>query len=279
MDFRIDRFATLYLTHPFRRHKAAIPILMYHSIADDTEVGVHPYYRTITTPGRFAEQMAYLHGNGYSAISSVEAARRLKDHNGENLPKCVVITFDDGFVDFYQHAFPVLKRYGLTATMYLPTAYIAGERRKFKDRECMTWGEVRELQELGISFGSHTVNHPQLHSLEAASIEEEVRVSKQVIEQNGGFAVESFAYPYAFPESDFEFKQRLRNVLGEAGYTGGVCTTVGRADAGSDVFFLERLPMNSCDDDRLLAAKLAGSYDWVAKPQYFVKMIKSWAGR
>jgi peptidoglycan/xylan/chitin deacetylase (PgdA/CDA1 family) len=279
MDFRIDRLATLYLTHPFERNKAAIPILMYHSIANDTEVGVHPYYRTITTPGRFAEQMAYLHGNGYLAISSVEAARRLKEQDGKALSRCVVITFDDGFLDFYKHAFPVLEQYGLTATMYLPTAYIAAERRKFKGRECMTWGEVRELQKLGISFGSHTVNHPQLHSLKAASIEEEVRVSKQVIEQNGGFAVDSFAYPYAFPEADIAFKQSLRDLLGKAGYADGVCTTVGRADRQSDVFFMERLPVNSCDDERLFAAKLAGFYDWVAKPQYFVKKMKRWAGR
>ncbi len=279
MDFRIDRFATLYLTHPLQRNKAAIPILMYHSVADDAEVGKHPYYRTITTPGRFAEQMAYLHGNGYSAISSVEAARRLKEQSGEILPKSVVITFDDGFLDFYQNAFPVLKQYGLKATMYLPTAYIAADRRKFKDRDCMTWGEVRELQRLGICFGSHTVTHPQLHGLTAASIEEEVRVSKQVIEQNGGFAVDSFAYPYAFPEADIGFKQNLRELLGRTGYGDGVCTTVGRADSHSDVFFMERLPVNSCDDERLFAAKLAGSYDWVAKPQYLLKKIKRWAGR
>ena len=278
MSFRLDRFATLYVVNPVQRRnsaKTSIPILMYHSITDQDESSVQPYYRTATSPEAFAAQMQYLHAAGYSAIGVSEAVRRLND-SGPATGKSVVITFDDGYADFHANAMPVLARYGFTATVFLPTAYIGENPQDFKGKACLTWSEIRQLQKSGIRFGSHTVSHPQLHELAPEQINEEVLQSKGTIEQHLGSAVESFAYPYAFPESDTTFKQRLRDMLGAAGYNSGVCTTVGRPGPGSDPFFLTRLPVNSCDDSLLFRAKLAGSYDWLAKPQYLVKMAKTW---
>jgi peptidoglycan/xylan/chitin deacetylase (PgdA/CDA1 family) len=280
MTVRIDRLATLYVADPLRRcgftSQAAVPILMYHSIADEDEAGVHPYYRTATAASVFAAQMDTLHQSGFSVLSPMEAINVCREH--ESAKKSVVITFDDGFRNFYVNAFPVLKRYGFTATMYLPTAYIGETRLSFKGKECLNWAEVRELQRHGISFGSHTVTHPQLHNCDASAIKREIADSKQTIEQKLGSAVQSFAYPYAFPETDARFKERLREELRRAGYENGVCTTVGRPRAASDPFFLKRLPVNSDDDSRLFQAKLAGSYDWLAKPQYLVKKVKKWVG-
>ena len=276
MGLRIDRLATLYVADPLRRcsltSQASIPILMYHSIADEAEAGVHPYYRTATTAMVFASQMENLHQSGFSVIDPNEAVRRFREPGAAK--KSVVITFDDGFRNFYTTAFPILNHYGFTATVYLPTAYIGQTRLSFKGKECLTWSEVRELQKHGISFGSHTVTHPQLHDCDAHAVRKEVGDSKQTIEQELGCAVQSFAYPYAFPETDGGFKGRLREELRQAGYENGVCTTVGRPGPDSDPFFLKRLPVNSDDDSRLFRAKLAGSYDWLAKPQYLVKMAK-----
>ena len=276
MGLRIDRLVTLYVADPLRRcsltSQASIPILMYHSIADEADAGVHPYFRTATSTSVFASQMESLHQIGFSVIGTSEAVRRCQER--ETAKKSVVITFDDGFRNFYTDAFPILNRYGFTATMYLPTAYIGQTRLSFKGKECLTWSEVRELQKHGISFGSHTVTHPQLHDCDAHAVRKEVGDSKQTIEQELGCAVQSFAYPYAFPETDGGFKGRLREELRQAGYENGVCTTVGRPGPDSDPFFLKRLPVNSDDDSRLFRAKLAGSYDWLAKPQYLVKMAK-----
>lgn len=279
MSFRFDRFATLYMVNPLRRNASAnqpsIPILMYHSISDDAENGVHPYYRTATSPQQFALQMQYLYENGFRTASLPEAVTQLRGEaagNGKN----VVITFDDGYRDFYREAFPVLSRFRFSATMFLPTSFIGEQTLQFKSRECMTWGEVRELQKSGITFGSHTVTHPQLHALSMPAINEEITNSKQTIEQKLGCAVESFGYPYAFPEADADFKNSLRDMLHTAGYENGVCTTVGRSGPGSDLFFLRRLPVNSCDDPALFQAKLGGAYDWLAKPQYLVKVAKTW---
>lgn len=278
MNLRMDRLTTLYLADPLRRLRGAgtgpIPVLMYHSIADEPQADVHAYFRTATSPRVFAEHMAILRDEGYSVVGLPEAIRRTVE--ADTTTKRAVITFDDGFRDFYTDAFPVLSCYGFTATMFLPTSYVQETRGRFKGKECMNWSEIRELQHEGIVFGSHSVTHPKLYGLEAATIRRELVDSRQTIEQSLGCAVQSFAYPYAFPSQDVSFKRQFRDMLREAGYTEAVCTTVGRLDSSSDPFFLKRLPVNSDDDSRLFRAKLAGSYDWLAKPQYLLKMAKKW---
>lgn len=282
MEFRLDRLITLSLLAPLAKlgsdSDASIPILMYHSISDEQESGKHAYYRTNTHPRVFAEQMEYLNNRGYSSANVSDATVQLKN-DVANLGKQLVITFDDGFADFYRSAFPVLDRYRFQAIVYLPTAYITNTRTQFKGKECLTWDEVRELSRHGVQFGSHTVTHPQLRTLTPTVVNEEITVSKKTIEDKLGCAVESFAYPYAFPQTDSDFKQILRDSLERAGYQNGVCTIVGRATTNSDRFSLERLPINSADDKALLGAKLFGAYDWVGKVQQFSKFANSRIGK
>lgn len=276
MDFRLDRLATLYLVLPFLRlakgSEASIPILMYHSISEDDESNVHPYYRTKTSPAMFAAQVKSLHESGYKTCSVAAALQQVQSPAGGKL---VGITFDDGYRNFYRHAFPVLNQYGFSATVFLPTAYIGENSVQFKGTDCLTWSEVRELSRHGIVFGSHTVTHPQLHGLSVAKIQEEVVNSRKAIEEILGCAVDSFAYPYAFPQTDNDFKTMLRDSLHQAGYQNGVCTVVGRVNRSSEPLFMERLPVNSCDDTPLLKAKLAGAYDWIGKSQYIAKTLKA----
>lgn len=276
MKLRLDRLASLYLVHPLKRHGAGrrlrIPILMYHSISDEDEGRVHPYYRTATSPRVFSEQMGYLHANGYRTLNLEEAVGRLAEPRSPQ--KWVVITFDDGYADFLQHAYPVLAGYGFTATVFLPTAYIGATTQCFKGRPCLTWSQVGELSRAGISFGSHTVTHPQLSLLADRELEYEIAGSKREIEDHLGGPIDSFAYPYAFPETQSAFLGRLRHWLCEAGYRNGVCTNIGSEDGRADRLFMRRLPINSCDDLSLLAAKLNGAYDWLARPQRLAKVLK-----
>jgi peptidoglycan/xylan/chitin deacetylase (PgdA/CDA1 family) len=287
MSFRFDRFATLYLVNPLRSSSSnrapSIPILMYHSVSngsegdgseDRREAAAHPYYRTSTSPQRFAEQINYLHGNGYRTVSLAEAVSELRGPSPTG-GKQVVITFDDGYQDFYRHAFPVLSQCGFSATVFLPTAYMGETPISFKGRDCLTWTEVRELSHYGIRFGSHTVTHPQLRDLSPGAVKDEIFGSKKIIEEKLGGEVDSFAYPYAFPQTDTDFRNMLRDLLLQAGYRNGVCTIVGLARSESDSFFMERLPVNSCDDGALFQAKLTGAYDWIAKFQYASKMTKA----
>lgn len=276
-DIRLDRLLTLYLKKGMLGRTSShspVPILMYHSVRSADFCDVRPYYRTVTSPQVFARQMAYLHASGYSTLGLVELQQRVQD--GMDLDRRVVITFDDGYSDFYVNAFPVLASFNFSATVFLPTAYVGSSRIFFNGNACLTWSEVRELSRAGIAFGSHTVTHPQLRYLSQRAIHYELRQSRHTIEQELGMAVDSFAYPFAFPETDAAFCARLSESLEMAGYENGVCTTIGRAEASRSRWFMKRLPVNSDDDTQLFEAKLVGAYDWVGVPQLWFKMAKDW---
>jgi peptidoglycan/xylan/chitin deacetylase (PgdA/CDA1 family) len=276
MGLRFDRLATLYLFHPLRRGTwtgPSVPILMYHSVSNDSGPRVHPYYQTVTSPLAFKSQMQQLKDTGYKTVSLREAVNVLRKQ--ESIAKQAVITFDDGFADFYREAFPELSRHGFTATMFLPTAYIGTSRLQFKQKDCLTWSEICELRNHGISFGSHTVSHPQLSMLSPSAVEVEVTKSKHTIEEKLGEPIESFAYPFAFPETNKPFVQMLRSILLKSGYLNGVSTCIGTARSQEDPYFLRRLPINSLDDRSLFSAKLLGGYDWLHKFQVAAKRVRA----
>lgn len=207
----------------------------------------------------------------------VPDSSNLQPRTSNLAPKYVVLTFDDGYRDFYTHAFPVLKKYGFTATVFLPTAYIDNNGKPgLKGKQHLSWDEVRELQAQGISFGSHTVNHPQLRKLSGHEIEDEVTRSKKAIEGKTPGTCSHFCYPFKYPEENKEFTRRLCNILGSSGYTCGVSTKIGLATKDDEVFSVRRLPVNTADDGRSLAAKLSGAYNWIALPQRGFKAIRGY---
>ncbi len=262
--FRLDRLITLFLSRFIPRKETSgkgrrIPILMYHSISDEKESS-HPYYHVNTSPAVFAEHMRLLHDQSYCVINLHDIENAFHDE-GSN--KYAVITFDDGFRDFYTSAFPILEKYGFSATVFLPTAFIGDERLSFKGKECLIWNEVRALQHKGIHFGSHTHNHPQLRNLSTPEIEWEIAQSKDTIETHLGTTVYAFAYPYKFPEKNNSFISALRDILITHGFTCSVCTRIGTASIDDGSHFLKRLPVNSGDDNRFFLAKLSGAYNWL----------------
>lgn len=139
--FRIDRFLTLFLFGPLSRFTSlpknyGIPILMYHKISDADEPGVHPYYKLCTSPNRFRQHMRFLQARGYQVISLKEAVKLSSidlslstDH-----PKYVVLTFDDGYQDFYINAWPILKELGYPVTVFVPTAFIRSRLDSSSDK-------------------------------------------------------------------------------------------------------------------------------------------------
>jgi peptidoglycan/xylan/chitin deacetylase (PgdA/CDA1 family) len=279
---RLDRWLTLHVVAPLAaiapaQHASAavpaIPILMYHSIADDLDDTLPPYFRTVTTPARFARQIAELYAQGYAAITLSEAIRLLDDHDAEQLARKVVLTFDDGFRDFHSDAYPVLERVGYTATVFVASAYIG--RPFLTGRDCLTRQQVRALSALGIEFGSHSVSHRRLVDVSYQELAAELAVSKQTIEDITGQAVTLFSYPYRFPEQDRAFTRTLGELLDQSGYQAGVTTTIGRSSAQDDPRFLPRLPMNDCDDSALLRAKLDGHYDWLHTAQRWRKQSRA----
>jgi len=276
---RSDRAVSLYLFRPVNhllpRRSTTVPILMYHRVPDIDQCTTHPYFCTSTAAGIFEQQIRFLHQNHYRAVSVPEAFRLARTAApGEKL---VGITFDDGYQDFYTNAYPILSRFGYSATVFLPTAYIGNASRSFKETDCLTWSQVRELRKSGVEFGSHTVTHPQLRTVGPELLRQEIWDSKHQIEDELGEPVETFSYPYAFPETDRGFVSRLQGLLQESGYRSGVSTIIGRVRRSDNPLYLKRLPVNSHDDLQFLRAKLEGGYDWVHAVQYAAK-IKNGGG-
>lgn len=273
---RLDRLATVCLGHPWARifgpaKRGRVPILMYHSISDNLFAKSHPYYQINTLPEVFAQQMRWLRNSGYRAMGLTEALAGLQQQR--DLSKTVVLTFDDGYRDFYTEALPVLKQCGSTATIFLATDRIQNSPARIEGADYLTWNDVRELHKEGICFGAHTVTHPDLRSLPPDQIEYELGCSKELIEDRLGVAVESFSYPHGFPEQDKDYATYLEDVLCNLGYENGVTTILGRANRKSNRFFLPRLPVNSLDDPSFFRAKLDGGYDWLHWPQLLKKYL------
>jgi peptidoglycan/xylan/chitin deacetylase (PgdA/CDA1 family) len=244
---------------------------MYHSISDNLFGMSHPYYHINTLPGVFSEQMRWLRNSGYRTIGLPEALLGL--HTDENFSRTVVITFDDGYRDFYTDALPILKQCGFTATVFLATDRIRTASVRMLGADYLTWRDVRELHAEGIRFGSHTVTHPDLRSLGHDELVDELGRSKEIIEDHLGVSIESFSYPFGFPEEDQDYMRYLEDMLSNIGYDHGVSTILGRVSRQSNRFFLPRLPINNFDDTRFFRAKLEGGYDWLHLPQIIKKYL------
>lgn len=220
---------TAIATHP------PVSILMYHQVGRFASPKAHRAgYCHVR---RFAAQMWYLHAFGYSVISLEQAYRGL--FGQEPLPpRPVVLTFDDGYDNFREYAWPILRRYGFPATVFLIAGHLGKPAYWLDDgghsAPLMTAQTVRALRREGVSFGSHSVNHLRLSQLDAAAIRREVFDSKAMLEDVLGEAVPDFCYPYG------DYDLRVRDAVIEAGYRLGLTCIRGAANTADNAFEIPR---------------------------------------
>jgi peptidoglycan/xylan/chitin deacetylase (PgdA/CDA1 family) len=273
-NLRLDRILSVAIAEPLHRwiggEARRIPILMYHSI-DGTRRAGHPYFETRTSPERFALQMQFLAEAGYRALTLSQAVHDLQ--SGDVHPRSVVITFDDAYLNFYHAALPVLGAYHFPATVFAVAGFVGSSKPGWAS--FMSWQHLRGARSAGIEIGSHTVNHPELHRLSFDQVGKEIRESKDLIEQNLGSRIQTFSYPYAFPEQDHSFVSLLKSHLLDSGYVGGVSTILGTAALKHELMFLPRIPVNSLDDLQFFQAKLRGGYNWLHGVQYASKWVRN----
>lgn len=172
-------------------------ILMYHQINRLTSAQ-DPFGISVT-PDDFAAQMGYLKETGYTIIKLSDAVKAMR--SGKSLPsKSVAITFDDGYLDNFENALPVLKQHRFPATVFLVADHVGDAARWDGDlgaaQQLMGWGEIQTMRTEGVEFGSHTRTHIDLGAADAASAHQEIAESKTVLESELGTPVELLAYPY-----------------------------------------------------------------------------------
>lgn len=209
-----------------------VPILMYHEIAGagNTES------RLAVAPADFAAQLDFLHSNGFSTITAAQLAAVHAGDVTSLPPRPVVLTFDDGFADFYEEALPLLRERGFTATVYVTTDWISGAAtNRPRPGRMLTWQQIRDSAHNGVEIGAHSCTHPQLDQLADGELALELRASKLTLEDQLGIRVPGLAYPFGYSNS------RVRRIARESGYAYACAVGNTQMGAKSDLFALPRL--------------------------------------
>ena len=171
-----------------------LSILTYHSLDSSGSV-------VSTEPGTFADQMSYLADHGFRGIT-LKRALDHRDEFGQWPSQSVVITFDDGFANFYDDAYPILERYRFSATVFIVTGHMGGRNnwetppQGLGTLPILSWQQAEELSNFGIELGSHTRTHRDLRRSSSVEAKQEISASRADIEEHIGVTPETLAYPY-----------------------------------------------------------------------------------
>ena len=194
--------------------------LAYHSVSHSRTDSL-----AVRTPN-FEHQMAWLHRRGYRSMT----VSQFMNEAPQDVRRVVIITFDDGYADNYTLAYPALKQYGFTATIFLVSDYVGTDHihtwdvpKMQSDKDLapyrlLTWEQVHEMASYGIEFGSHTKTHHNLTTLPEEQRWEEIHQSRKDIQTNLGSEVVSFCYPRGDLDDD------VIGMVEKAGYKCGVVT-------------------------------------------------------
>jgi peptidoglycan/xylan/chitin deacetylase (PgdA/CDA1 family) len=239
-------------------------ILTYHSISDgDSPLKI--------SPALFAEQMEWLVGKHDIRVLSLELL--LQERQLVPAGETVVLTFDDGYADFYTHAAPILRKHQLPATVFLPTGYLGrsnawpGQPAWVKEEPLLNWGQVKELAQAGIHFGSHTVRHPDLTTLSPEQVERELAESKHEIEQRAGRPVETFCYPYG------KWTSAVRDAT-RRHYRSACSTLVGTVRKTSDQHLLPRVDVHYLRDPRWFRAMFTRRFEAYIATRRLIRRVR-----
>ena len=236
---------TYYATQMLKRQDKGVRILCYHRVNDFT----HNYITV--SPERFESQIKYLSEKGYSSISLDELFA------GQKKSKSIVITFDDGYLDNFQNAYPILKKYGFTATIFL----IAG---KIGEKDYLSKEDILKMIRDGFQFGSHTVNHSNLRKISSDEKWNEIKNSKTKLENMLGMTIKFFCYPFG------EYDKESARFVQKAGYR-GACSNEPGGNEVLRAFQLQRTEIAEADSDFRLKKKISGSYDVIHRALHLLR--------
>lgn len=207
-----------------------VPILLYHRI--DVSPIDSRYY---VTPEKFEAQLKLLHDWEYTTITTTQLVQAITQ--GASLPpRPMLITFDDGHLDNYTAAFPIMQKYGFSGVLYLVTNYIGAD-------QYMDTAQVLEMYKAGWEVGSHSQNHYDLTKLDPDKQRAEIVESRTILEQQLGIPILTFAYPFGAKDSsalDYAHFAGYIGAMGASGYT--------PAQGEWNLFYLQRVEIKGSED-------------------------------
>lgn len=204
----------------------SVPVLFYHHIQPQATATDKKQTSLNVDNGVFDQQMAYLSSHGYTTIFVDQLINALKTHTG--LGKSIAVTFDDGYRDNYDFAFPILKKYGIKANLMLASGLMEGA-------DFLTWGQVSEMKNSGLFFFTdHTWSHYAVNHGANDKIQFEITTAKQQIESHTGQGVNIFTYPYG------SFNNNAITQLQQDGFIGAFSTIGGFTQCDSFIMALHR---------------------------------------
>lgn len=209
-----------------------IPIFIYHSVRPHISGESKTQDRYDVAPRLLEQQFVYLRDNGYNTISLDDLVNDIKHGSAAPIEKPVILTFDDGWENQYRYAFPLLKKYHMTATFYIFTNAI-GKKTHF-----LTWDQVKEMDAAGMTIGSHTLSHPYLKKLSSDELRKEIVESKKIIENELKKPVMHFASPFGYTSPE------VVEIIKAAGYSTGRTTYKGIRHSKNDILQLRGILVN-----------------------------------
>jgi peptidoglycan/xylan/chitin deacetylase (PgdA/CDA1 family) len=208
-----------------------VPVLMYHEIAEAAETTS----RLAVTPAAFAAQLDYLSSAGFTTVTAGQLAAHQTGADAALPARPVVLTFDDGYGDFYHRALPLLKRHHFTATLFVTTGWTQDPEMRAAEAGMLNGTQIAEVAAAGMEIGAHTRRHPALDQLPRQVVREELVTSKQWLEDQLGFSVPGLAYPFGYSTAE------VRDVAREAGYVYAYAVDNLMTGPASDQFARPRL--------------------------------------
>lgn len=241
------------------KRNLSIKVLMYHRIIKDTSGNINNWHAV--SEENFRKQMKILESLNFTPITFEDYQLYLDDKL--TLPKKpIIITFDDGHLDTFEIARPILRELDMRAVIF-----IMGNRnlryavwdQKYEDDRCllMTDEQVLTARSEGFEIGAHSMTHPTLPNLSIGELVEEIQGSKESIEKLLGERVLSFAYPFG------RLDPRVYQIVRESGFKFACAVFTGPPDFGKDFTEIRRLAINYKTNTLQFLMRLLTPYEYV----------------
>jgi peptidoglycan/xylan/chitin deacetylase (PgdA/CDA1 family) len=223
----------------WRVPRKGVPLLMYHHVTN--ELNGTALAKLRVSPKSFARQLDWLLDHGYQAVSLSQAL------SPDRPAKPVVLTFDDGYANFYEEAWPLIRERGMKATVFIVTGVVDGTNQWDLEKgepleSLLSRAQVLELASQGVEFGGHSHNHRDLTSLDDRGLMREITGCQKVLSDLLGQPARSFSYPFG------HFNAKVQEATVRAGFTMACTTRPGKVAGSTDRLEMPRIIVKRSDN-------------------------------